>query len=243
MPVIVTHAKVSGKPAGGDLNRVYGTHWDANHTITGLNTATDAAEGLIELATDAETKTGTETVRAITPANLTAAAVKQGKRTIWVPVSQAIIVSGPSSGNINVNGAYAEYVAFDATASEYIYLVMGMPKSWDEGTITFRARWAHPATTVNFGVDWYLGASSFSNDDAFDNTYASGNIVDTGGTTNDIYLSDESSAITISGSPAPQDLIAFFISRYPPGGSDTMAVDAYLFGVDIYYNTNSATDA
>lgn len=32
----VVHAKVSGKAAGGDPTRVYGTHWDANHTVTGL---------------------------------------------------------------------------------------------------------------------------------------------------------------------------------------------------------------
>lgn len=36
MAVRVTHAKVSGKAAGTDPNRVYGTHWDADHTIADL---------------------------------------------------------------------------------------------------------------------------------------------------------------------------------------------------------------
>jgi hypothetical protein len=40
--------------------------------IPSIATATDAAAGLVELATDAETQTGTATNRAITPANLTA---------------------------------------------------------------------------------------------------------------------------------------------------------------------------
>jgi hypothetical protein len=33
LTVSVTHAKVSGKPTGNDPERVYGTHWDADHTV------------------------------------------------------------------------------------------------------------------------------------------------------------------------------------------------------------------
>lgn len=33
MTVRVTHTKVSGKAAGSDPTRVYGTHWDADHTV------------------------------------------------------------------------------------------------------------------------------------------------------------------------------------------------------------------
>lgn len=41
MTVRITHTKVSGKPAGSDPDRVYGTHWDADHTVTGLDIGTD----------------------------------------------------------------------------------------------------------------------------------------------------------------------------------------------------------
>jgi hypothetical protein len=37
----VRHNKVSGKPAGSDPARVYGTHWDEDHVITGLTIGTD----------------------------------------------------------------------------------------------------------------------------------------------------------------------------------------------------------
>lgn len=37
----VTHTFVSGKTAGTDSTRVYGTHWDADHTIAGLDIGTD----------------------------------------------------------------------------------------------------------------------------------------------------------------------------------------------------------
>lgn len=35
MSIRITHAKVSGKAAGNDPTRVYGTHWDEDHTIIG----------------------------------------------------------------------------------------------------------------------------------------------------------------------------------------------------------------
>lgn len=41
MVVRVTHSKVSGKAAGSDSTRVYGTHWDADHVVTGLTIGTD----------------------------------------------------------------------------------------------------------------------------------------------------------------------------------------------------------
>lgn len=41
MVVRVTHSKVSGKPAGSDPARVYGTHWDEDHVVEGLDIGTD----------------------------------------------------------------------------------------------------------------------------------------------------------------------------------------------------------
>lgn len=35
MTVSLLHTKVSGKPAGTDPTRVYGTHWDAEHALIG----------------------------------------------------------------------------------------------------------------------------------------------------------------------------------------------------------------
>lgn len=41
MVVRVTHSKVSGKPQGSDPARVYGTHWDEDHVVEGLDIGTD----------------------------------------------------------------------------------------------------------------------------------------------------------------------------------------------------------
>lgn len=132
---------------------------------------------------------------------------------------------------------------FDTTTQEYCQFGMKMPESWDEGTITFRPVWSHAATTTNFGVVWALQAVAVSDDDpiavAFGTEQTS---TDTGGTTNDVYIGPESSAITVAGSPAAGDMVFFRASRVTGNGSDTMAIDARLHGIVVYLNTNARTD-
>jgi hypothetical protein len=156
--------------------------------------------------------------------------------------------SGGSSVVTTVAGASGQpdkvYLAFDATTQEYAQFSIPMPKSWDEGTVTFVPIWSHPATTVNFGVVWDLQAVAVSNDDAMAANFGTAQTsTDTGGTTDDLYRGPESSAITIAGTPAAEDVVFFRLSRVTGDGGDTMAVDAYLHGIVLYITTNAATDA
>lgn len=135
------------------------------------------------------------------------------------------------------------YLAFDPTTEEHAQFAIAMPKSWNEGTVTFVPRWAHPATATNFGVCWKLRALAVSNDDNVVASFGTAqSSVDTGGTTSDHYAGPESSAITIAGTPASQDLVFFDIYRDPADAGDTMAVDAYLIGVDLFVTTDASTD-
>lgn len=132
---------------------------------------------------------------------------------------------------------------FDTTTQEYAQFAVPMPESWDEGTVTFQPIWSHAATTTNFGVVWELQAVAVSNDDAIAVAYGTAqSSTDTGGTTNDLYVGPESSAITIAGTPAAGDVVYFRISRVTGNGSDTMAIDARLHGIRLYLTTNAATD-
>jgi hypothetical protein len=125
---------------------------------------------------------------------------------------------------------------FDASAIEYAEWTVAMPPDWNGGTITGQFYWMHPATTTNFGVVWDLYAVAFGNDDTGDASFGSGGgVVDTGGTTNDIYISDASAAVTVAGTPAANDLVQFRVDRNATHGSDTMAVDAKLLGVMVTY--------
>jgi len=169
--------------------------------------------------------------------------VGAGKQTIWIPAS-SMKASGPSSGDITATGTDIPYLAFDSTTEEFGYFNVAMPKGWNEGTVTFQAYWTHPATTTNFGVTWRLLSHAYSDGDLL--TVGSGfgdvSVSDTGGTTSTLYISPESSAETIGGSPAENDLVMFRFSRNPSDANDTLAVDAYLIGVKLFYTTNANTD-
>jgi hypothetical protein len=133
---------------------------------------------------------------------------------------------------------------FDATTEEYAQFRIRMPKSWDEGTVTFVPVWSHAATTTNFGVVWSLQAVAVSNDDTIGVAFGTAQTsTDTGGTTDDLYAGPESSAITVSGTPAAEDVVCFRVFRTPGNGSDTMAIDARLLGVTVYITTDAGTDA
>ncbi len=136
------------------------------------------------------------------------------------------------------------YLAFDATTEEHAQFAIPMPKSWNAGTITFEPIWMHPATTTNFGVCWKVRALAVSNDDTVVASFGTAqSSVDTGGTTSDLYTGPESSVITAAGTPVKSDTLLIDIYRDPTDGGDTMAVDAWLVGVRVFYTTDSETDA
>ncbi len=133
---------------------------------------------------------------------------------------------------------------FDTTTQEYAQFSLVMPKKWNEGTVTFVPHWSHAATTVNFGVVWDVQAVAVSNDDPIAVAFGTAQLsTDTGGTTNDLYTGPESAAITVGGTPQPEDMVFFRVSRVTANGSDTMAIDARLHGITLYVTTNADTDA
>lgn len=133
---------------------------------------------------------------------------------------------------------------FDPSTQEYAQFSIPMPKSWNEGTLTFKPIWSHSATATNFGVVWSLQAVAVSNDDAIGVSFGTAQTsTDTGGTTDDLYVGPESSAITVGGSPAAEDIVFFRISRVVADGGDTLAVDARLHGIVLYVTTDAENDA
>lgn len=143
------------------------------------------------------------------------------------------------------NKVNIDYLAFDPTTQEFCqFKISKMPKSWNESTITAVPIWAHPATTTNFGTVWGVSALALSNDDAIDTAFGTAQTsTDTGGTTADVYHGPATSAVTIGNTPAEGDTVIFQVSRNPADGSDTMAVDGWLVGIEITITTNAANDA
>lgn len=173
--------------------------------------------------------------------------VPYGKQSIWVPAG-AMTTRGTNGAagqtiEMTTNKNMVKTLNFDSATQEFAQFDIRMPKSWDEGTVTFIPVWSHAATATNFGVVWGLDAVAVSNDDALDVAFGTAQTsADTGGTTNDSYQGPESSAITIAGTPAAEDLVLFRIHRDPANGSDTMAIDARLHGVLILYTNDTTSD-
>lgn len=173
----------------------------------------------------------------------------QGRHAIWVPAGA---MSPSTSGGCAALATIAsaanqpdiQSLDFDPTTQEYAQFSLRMPKSWDEGTITFAPVWSHASTATNFGVVWELQAVGVSDDDPIAASFGTAQTsADTGGTTNDVYIGPESSAITVAGTPQAEDLVFLRVSRATGNGSDTMAIDARLHGITIYVTTNADTDA
>ena len=171
-----------------------------------------------------------------------------GKQTIWVPagaiVSRASNGAAPGTMETTTNKNMVRTLDYDGATQEFAQFEIAMPKSWDEGTLTFIPIWSHAATTTNFGVQWALQALARSDGDAIDAAFGTEQTsTDTGGTTNVQYTAPESAAITIGGSPVENDVVLFQIKRNPAAAADTLAVDARLHGVKIFYTTNAGSDA
>lgn len=175
-------------------------------------------------------------------------ALNYGKQSVWVPAGSMIArtTSGaaPGTAEMTTNKNMIKTLDFDASTQEFAQFDIRMPKSWNEGTVTFIPVWSHASTTTNFGVVWGMDAIAISNDDTLDVAFGTEQTsTDTGGTTNDLYEGPESSAITVGGTPTAGDYVQFRIHRNPSDGSDTMAIDARLHGVVLLYTTDALNDA
>lgn len=166
-------------------------------------------------------------------------------RSLWIPAAG---IRPSSSGGCaalalvatSANQPDISSLDFDATTQEFAQFWVRMPKNWNEGTITAAFYWSHASTTTNFGVRWGIQGVAISDDDTIGVAYGTAQeVTDTGGTTNDLYVSPATSAITIAGTPAAGDMCAFRVYRLPTDAADTMAIDARLMGVALFYTTDT----
>lgn len=176
--------------------------------------------------------------------------VSFGKQTIWIPAGamKPTITNGcssPATTEISSSQPNIITLDFDASTIEYASLPpIAMPKSWNESTITAQFIWTHGSTTTNYGVVWGIEGVAVGNSDAIGASFGTAvTVTDTGGTTNTQYTADETSAITLAGTPAEGDVAYIRVYRAATDGSDTLAVDAKLLGVKIFITTNASNDS
>ena len=165
-----------------------------------------------------------------------------------VPIPASAMVGNTTNGaaaatwETTTNDVMMRTLDFDQTTQEGAQFQIPMPKGWDEGTVTFQPIWTASAGSAAETVVWSLRAQALSDDDALDSAWgteqtSSDVLIATG----DTHIGPESSAITIAGSPAEGDLVAFQIRRNV--ASDNLAADARLIAIRLYVTTNAKNDA
>jgi hypothetical protein len=171
-----------------------------------------------------------------------------GKHTIWVPASAMTprTTNGAASGSVETatNKVMLKTLDFDAAAAEYVQFAIQMPASWStDAGLVVQFIWSHAATTTNFGVAWECAAVALADAQAADAAFGTAiTVTDTGGATNTLYITDESSVMTPSDIDANEEYLVFQINRAPSNASDTMAIDARLHGVKIHYTIFDVVD-
>lgn len=133
---------------------------------------------------------------------------------------------------------------FDQTTKEFAQFAISMPKSWNEGTVTFKPIWSHASGGSAFTVVWSLQAVAVSNDDTIGAAFGTAQLsVDTGGTADDLYVGPESSAITVAGTPQAEDVVFFRLARETDDSSQSLDIDARLHGIQLFIVTDADNDA
>ncbi len=178
----------------------------------------------------------------------TAAVKIAGKETIWVPAGAmyAATTNGASAEQIETTATRPDIkvLDFDPSTAEYAQFAVAMPKSWNLGTVTYQAFWT-PSTTNTGDCIFGLQGVSCSDGDTADVAFGTAQeVTDAGiGTVEDIQVTAESSAMTIAGSPADDDMTFFQVYRDAADGSDTFTGDARLIGIKLFFTTDAANDA
>lgn len=226
------------------LLQLNGTDW--YEVFRSFKTASATVKGNVELATNAEVLTGTDTERAVTPdgvADLLQYAM------VWIPASSMIPCTTDgaeaSTEEYGTNDIDLDVLAFDGGATEErAQFTMVMPPTWDRSTIKAVFYWSNASgASASDTVEWAIKAGALSNDDAIDAALGTAQVIsDTLIAAGDLHVTSATPAITVGGTPALGDLVQFEVYRNTDG-TDDMEEDAWLIGVLIQYKNDKAVAA
>lgn len=166
-----------------------------------------------------------------------------GKHKLWIPAAamRPQAAGGAASADVTATDYQYYVLDFDQTTPEFAHFNISMPSSSDEGTLTFVPVWTAAGGSAAETVVWQLAARAISNDDVIAGTLSAPvNSTDALIATGDLHRGPESSALTPENTWAANDTLIFRFGRLP--GSDTLAADARLLGIELYITTNAAVD-
>ena len=170
-----------------------------------------------------------------------------GKETIWIPAAAmyAATTNGADAEQVETTATRPDMKVFDFDAStqQYTQFTIAMPKSWNEGTLTYQVYWA-PSTTNTGDAIFGLQGVACADGDTIDVAFGTAiEVTDAGiGTVEDQQITSESSAMTVAGSPAAGEQTYFQLYRDAADGSDTFTGECRVLGVKVFFTTDAAND-
>jgi len=209
--------------------------------------ASTTQQGRVELTTDAEVLTGTDTGRAMTPANAAANFSYQGKQTIWIPAvaMTARTTNGftAATGESTTNKVMQKTADFDPATQQFGQFWVRFPKSWNLGTVSFMPIWTATAGTAAQTAILTLAGVGLRDGDVVDTAFGTAqSSSDALIALNDVHIGPESAAITIAGTlVAGANWVCFQLAR--DVATDTLTGALKLLGVVVIFTTNAKNDA
>jgi len=170
-----------------------------------------------------------------------------GKETIWIPAAAmyAATTNGADAEQVETTATRPDMKVFDFDAStqQYTQFTIAMPKSWNEGTLTYQVYWA-PSTTNTGDAIFGLQGVACADGDTIDVAFGTAiEVTDAGiGTVEDQQITSESSAMTVAGSPAAGEQSYFQLFRKAADGSDTFTGECRVLGIKLFFTTDAAND-
>jgi len=216
------------------------------NAATGNNPSITASGGDTNIGLALKTK-GSGVIQAEDSGGNVSAVKIAGKETIWIPAAamyapttnaadSALVETTATRPDLNV-------FDFDASTQQYTQFTIAMPKSWNEGTLTYQVYWSPSSTNTGnciFGLQGVACADGDTIDVAFGTAIE---VTDAGiGTVEDQQITAESSAMTVAGSPAAGEQTYFQLFRKAADGGDTFTGESRVLGVKLFFTTDAAND-
>jgi len=171
-----------------------------------------------------------------------------GKHTLWIPA--AAMRPTDSNGCASITDVETtsgrpdlHVLDFDTGADEHAQFGVCFPKSWNISTVTFQVWWCSTATDTD-GVAWGLQGVGVADNQTADIAYGTAVVVtdDAQSAAEEVYVTAESSAVTIAQTPADDDMTFFRVFRDVSDANDDMAEDARLLGLKLFYTIDAGED-
>ena len=169
-----------------------------------------------------------------------------GRETIWVPALAMYgnTTSGAEAGQTELgNGPELKTLAFDKDSDEFAQFAISFPKSWNEGTVSFKAYFTGNSTNTG-NVAFKLAGVGLADGELTNIAFGTAVQAEAkahSGVAYNLNITRESGAITIAGTPVAEEYVFFEISR--DVSEDNFSADALLLGIKLFFTTNAGNDA